>query len=214
MVKKTFFLCIILFMTICLSSCSIFTPLDDVEWRDRRMAQGTPIDLKLYGKYAENISENFVEGIEEEEKLRQKFKSENSSIKKSVEMADLTGYYTPSGHPYKYKPYIMDENSFFDVETFTNIDNVPIVVRLSYKVEVREEVLDHEDDTIYSNYFPEPLVSVSFMIANTNTPSVENRLLYTTEGELVGESGKWFLFVDRDEYANYYLKEALRIIGK
>lgn len=214
MIKKTCFLCTILFVTICLSSCSIFAPLDAVSERNRRMTHGTPIDLKLYGKYAENIAENFVEGADAEEKLTEKLKAENPDIKKSVELADLTGYQTITGYPYNYKPYIMKENSSFRIETLTNIDNVPISVWLSYKVEVREEVLDYEGDRTYANYFPEPLIAIKFKVAYTNTPLVGNRLLYTTEGELVGESGDWFLLVDRDKYADYYLKEALRIIGK
>ncbi len=175
---------------------------------------GEHIGLTLHGKYAENIPENYVEELDDVSELYATFREDAENIFKAVKSSDLSNYYSPYDNM---SILDMAKNGEFAAETRIFLNEIPIDVYLSYNIEERDGRYEGSDP-IYVNYFPEPIIAITFDLPNVR--NVYNKVLYTIDGELVGEYKEWFMYGEgceetvRDSLAEYYFRETLKIIGK
>lgn len=136
---------------------------------------------------------------------------------KEADLQDYEFYYSKYGEEFNDVAKTVDvfEEIKLNLVEPIAIDNNLVNIRISYGAYISEAKITLETDELYDVfYFPEPLIGVHFISADDDTKF--NILYYSLDGELAGESEKWFLDdeANRDELAEFYFNEALRIIGK
>jgi len=212
---------------------SIIISMFLIESCNRHADKVTPLGVKLYGKYKKNIKGNYVES--KDGALIKQLNEGKKTIRKNLNRVDLTGYslYNESAENiveyYENKDKYAAHEKILDLEIKTMIEKIPIDVRVSYDMELRDGKYDNtniEQETIYENYFPEPIITVEFSYAYIMNygnfvllNEDYNRLYLTKDGELVGEAGGWFMLKKgvsiktRDEYAKKHLNLVQKLLG-
>lgn len=225
MVKNILCYLISMLMSLSLIGCSIIS--SESEWvyeGDDYTGQGRHIGVKLYGRYAENIPENYVNPGDGVHGVRKQVQAQHDVIIKNLEQADLSNYFSCGSRYSIIEQNQLGSNGDICLETEITIEDLPVIVTLRYGVAQRdgrylssEDTGATEDEVLYVNCFPEPIISITFSIGGV---SIENTLMYTSDGELVGEKGEWLFWPAssderlRDKYAEFYLKEMQKFIGK
>lgn len=189
---------------------------------------GISSNVKLYGKYKENIAGNYVHiNDDSSNDLEKQLKEGTKIIRDNIDKVDLTGYrlyYYPEQDIVKYYKE-NDDNLWITAKTM--IKENPINIQISYYIEERDGRYMYdgiEKEVLYSNYFPEPIISVGFSqryITSSNGETYLKQyyddLYFTKDGELVGERGDWLIegvdIKTRNEYAQKYLNKAQELLG-
>lgn len=183
------------------------------------------LGIELYGKYAKNIPANYVELRENDDELFRQLNKDTKSIRENIDKVDLTGYSLSFRTEQDIVSYYKENDERLRLIINPIIKKNILDVYIDYNAQIRDGVYSEgilEEETLYENYFPEPIITLNFAYHNFLKSNKEysfdiNELCYTKDGELVGESGEWFVeevdIKTRDEYVKKYLNLVQKLLG-